>query len=85
LFGAAGIWFARKLEIPGVFRAGAGWKAWVVWPLLIGLAVGVALVIADRIFVSLGSGPGFPHPAFPLSIVSSQQPVSEKRSCFAAS
>lgn len=71
LFGAAGIWLARKLEIPGVFRAGAGWKAWAVWPMLIGVALGVVLVIADQVFVSLGSGQSFPHPAFPLSLVAS--------------
>lgn len=71
VLGAAGLWFARKLDLPGVFRAGAGWKAWFLWPLLIGIAVGLVLVIADRIFVSLGSGPGFPHPAFPLSLLAS--------------
>ena len=42
-----------------------------MWPLLMGLIVGVVLVIADRLFASLGGSPGFPHPAFPLSLVAS--------------
>ncbi len=42
-----------------------------MWPLIFGAVVGVLLVIADRLFSNLGGVPGFPHPAFPLSLMAS--------------
>ena len=39
--------------------------------MLLGLAVGVIMVAADVVLSDIGSTSGFPHPAFPLSIVSS--------------
>jgi hypothetical protein len=71
LLGAAGYWFARKLELPGTYRAGAGWRAWVLWPMLLGLAIGVVIVAVDQIFARAGSTTGLPHPVFPLSVISS--------------
>ena len=71
LFALAGSWFARRLEIPWIYREGAGWKSLVTWPLLLGLVVGTVLVVADRLLSGIGASPGFPHPAFPLSLVAS--------------
>lgn len=71
LAGLAGYWFARKLEIPPIYREGAGWRAWVLWPALLGLAVGVIFVLVDWLFVSLVALRGFPHPAFPFSLIAS--------------
>jgi hypothetical protein len=71
VLGLAAWWFARKLRLPGFYRAGAGWQAWLIRPMVLGLALGVLLVIGDRVFATLGGTPGFPHPAFPLSIIAS--------------
>jgi hypothetical protein len=69
--GLAGYWFARKLELPGIYREGAGWRVWLLSPMLIGLAIGVVIVIADQLFARAGATTGFPHPGFPLSVISS--------------
>jgi membrane protease YdiL (CAAX protease family) len=71
LLGLAAYWFAAKLQLPGFYREGAGWQAWLMRPMLLGLAIGVLLVIGDRIFSAAGGMPGFPHPAFPLSVLAS--------------
>lgn len=71
LFALASSWFAGRLQIPWIFREAAGWKPLFWWPLLLGVVVGALLVIADRLFSRLGGVPGFPHPAFPLSLVAS--------------
>jgi hypothetical protein len=73
LLGMAGLWFARKLELPGIYRPGAGWQAWLIKPMLIGLACGVFLVIGDRVFTVLSgqATSAFVHPGFPLSIFAS--------------
>ena len=71
LAGLAGFWFARKLGLPGIYRAGAGWKELFWLPLLIGVVVGVLLVLGDRLFMWAGSLPPLPHPGFPFSIVAS--------------
>jgi hypothetical protein len=39
--------------------------------MLLGLGIGVIFVIADRILVAAGLGEGFPHPAFPFSMIAS--------------
>lgn len=72
LLGLAGVWFARKLSLPGIYREDAGWRQWLVIPMAIGVALGVVLVIGDGLFVR-GSKDwaGFPHPEFPLSIFAS--------------
>jgi hypothetical protein len=71
LVGLAGNWFAHQLKIPQTYREDAGWKDWFIWPMLLGLGIGVIFVIADRIFVAAGLGEGFPHPAFPFSMIAS--------------
>jgi membrane protease YdiL (CAAX protease family) len=71
LVGLAGIWFAGRLGLPGVYRHGAGWRQWFGIPLLLGLALGVILVVADRLFAAAAGWQGFPHPRFPLSIFAS--------------
>lgn len=72
LLGLAGFWLARRLGMPGIFRTGAGWRAWAVRPMLIGLGLGLVIVVIDRLFVAIGPGwEGFSHPAFPLSILAS--------------
>jgi membrane protease YdiL (CAAX protease family) len=69
--GLAGYWLSRKLELPGIYRKGAGWRAWVLWPLLLGLGLGAILIIGDQLFSRIASTPGFPHPEFPLSVLAS--------------
>src|SRR5439155_2841552 len=71
VLGLIGFWFARRLDLPGVFREGAGWRAWFFRPLLNGLALGVVIVVLDRVFAALGRTGGIAHPPFPLSIIAS--------------
>lgn len=71
LLGLAGYWFARRLEIPAMYRDGAGWRAWLWGPMLLGLTIGVLLVVIDQVFVRAGSATVLPHPAFPLSVIAS--------------
>ncbi|MBN1430599.1 MAG: CPBP family intramembrane metalloprotease [Anaerolineae bacterium] len=71
LLGLLGYWFARRLGLSPIYREGAGWHAWFVWPMLIGLGVGVILVVVDQIFAMSRSWDGFLHPAFPLSLIAS--------------
>jgi len=72
LLGMAGYWFARKLSLPGIYREGAGWRHWVVAPMAIGAAVGIALIVGDALFAWVAEDwTGFPHPEFPLSIIAS--------------
>ena len=71
LFGLAGIWFARKLGMPGIFREKVGWRAWVIEPFLIGIPLGILIIIGDRLFAFLGHWSGFTHPPFPLSVIAS--------------
>ena len=69
LLGLAGYWFARRLGLPGIFRPGAGWRAWLVTPLWVGALVGLVMILGDRLFSALGQVQGFPHPAFPASLI----------------
>ena len=71
LLGIAGLWFARKLELPGVFREGAGWQRWIIQPMRIGGVVGLLIILIDRIFASTESWDGFEHPPFPMSLIAS--------------
>jgi hypothetical protein len=80
LLGLAGLWFARRLRLPGTYREGTGepserrgarWWPLCFQPLLLGLVLGSALVALDRLFRAAGAGPGLPHPAFPLSLFAS--------------
>jgi hypothetical protein len=71
LLGLAGLWFARKLELPGVFEERGGWRYGVLSPALLGGAVGVGLVVIDRVFALGRDWGGFTHPPFPMSLVAS--------------
>ncbi len=72
LLGLAGVWFARTLSLPGIYREGAGWRHWVVVPMAIGVALGVVLIVGDGLFARASEDwAGFPHPEFPLSIIAS--------------
>lgn len=71
LLGLAGFWFARKLELPGIFSEDGNWKRWFIIPLLLGLVCGVLVVIGDVIFAPINGFGRFPHPAFPISIFAS--------------
>jgi membrane protease YdiL (CAAX protease family) len=71
LLGLAGVWLARRLGLPGAFRPDAGWRQWLLHPMLLGLALGVTVVFGDRIFAALQNWAGFPHPPFPFSLIAS--------------
>lgn len=71
LAGTAGLWFARRLALPGSYRRHAGWRQWLVIPMAVGLGVGIAIVLADRLAASAGDWSGFDHPPFPLSLIAS--------------
>ena len=71
VLGLIGLWFARKLGLPGIYRANGKWRDWFWLPLVIGIVVGVAMVIGDRALATIGNWRGFPHPPFPLSILAS--------------
>lgn len=71
LLGLAGYWFARKLGLPGIFSEDGNWRRWVLIPLLLGLAGGVAIVIADILFAPINGFGHLVHPPFPVSILAS--------------
>ncbi|MBL7199509.1 MAG: CPBP family intramembrane metalloprotease [Anaerolineae bacterium] len=71
LLGLAGLWCARKLELPGVYREGAGWRRWVGRPMLLGLIVGGVISLADLAFSTARDWDGFSHPPFPMSLIAS--------------
>ena len=71
LLGWAGFWFAKKLELPGIFSEGGNWRRWFFIPLLLGLACGVALTVGDLIFAPINGFGRFVHPPFPMSILAS--------------
>jgi len=77
--GIAGLWFARRLSLPGVFREDAGWRDWVIIPLGLGVTVGVVMVLLDRLVASTGDWGAFEHPPFPLSLIASGSPTSSLR------
>lgn len=71
LLGLASLWFAKKLDLPGVYSEEGDLKRWVWIPLGFGAACGVILIAGDVIFAPLhGMGP-MPHPPFPVSILAS--------------
>ena len=71
LLGLAGLWFARRLGLPGVFREAAGWRNWFLVPMALGLVLGFVIALGDRIFASLGDWGGSRHPPFPTSLIAS--------------
>jgi len=71
LLGIAGLWFARKLGLPGVFSEDENWKRWFFIPVMLGLACGLLVVVGDTLFAPINGFGRFPHPAFPISILAS--------------
>ena len=71
LLGLAGYWFARRLELPGIFSADGNWRGWFIIPLVLGLIVGVIVVILDLVFAPINDYGRIVHPGFPLSIIAS--------------
>lgn len=71
LLGLAGLWLAFRSGLPGIFKESAGWRAWFLVPLAVGLGLGVLVIAVDRVSAALGHWQGFTHPAFPLSIIAS--------------
>jgi hypothetical protein len=71
LLGLAGFWFARKLELPGIFSEDGIWRRWFVIPLVLGLVCGVFIVVGDLLFAPINDFGRFPHPTFPISILAS--------------
>lgn len=69
--GLAGYWFARKLELPGIFSEDGNWHRWFFIPFLLGLICGVFFVVGDLLFASINGLGRFPHPSFPTSILAS--------------
>jgi hypothetical protein len=71
LLGLAGLWLARRLSLPGIFRPAGGWRGWLLSPMLWGLGLGVVIGLADLLLTRLQDWPGFPQPVFPFSLVAS--------------
>lgn len=71
LLGLLGYWFARKLQLPGIFSEDGNWTRWLFIPLLLGLICGVALVIGDILFAPINGFGRLVHPPFPISILAS--------------
>jgi membrane protease YdiL (CAAX protease family) len=71
LLGLAGFWFARKLDLPGIFSVDGNPRRWFLVPLLFGLVCGVIIVLGDFAFAPLNDFGRFPHPPFPVSILAS--------------
>jgi hypothetical protein len=69
--GLLGYWFARKLELPGIFSENGNWRRWFLIPLLLGLIGGVVIVIGDVLFAPINDFGRFVHPEFPISIFAS--------------
>ena len=71
ILGWIGIWFARKLGLPGVFSEDGNWRRWFWIPLLLGLACGLILIIGDILFAPINGFGRLVHPTFPVSIFAS--------------
>lgn len=71
LAGLAGLWFARRLGLPGVFSEDGNWRGWFWMPMAIGAACGLMLIIGDTLFAGVNGLGRYPHPAFPYSIIAS--------------
>lgn len=69
--GMIGYWFARKLELPGIFSADGTWQRWFTIPLLLGLVCGVFVVALDIVFAPINGYGRIEHPSFPSSILAS--------------
>lgn len=71
ILGLAGYWFARRLNLPGIFSEDGNWRRWFFIPLLLGLGCGILLTIGDLLFAPINGFGRMVHPDFPLSIIAS--------------
>jgi membrane protease YdiL (CAAX protease family) len=71
ILGLLGYWFARKLNLPGIFSENGNWQGWFFLPLLLGLGGGVFVMILDLVFAPINGFGRLVHPGFPLSIIAS--------------
>lgn len=71
ILGLVGFWFARKLELPGIFSEDGNWRRWFLIPLVLGLVCGVFIVIGDILFAPINGFGRMVHPEFPVSILAS--------------
>jgi membrane protease YdiL (CAAX protease family) len=71
LLGLAGYWFARQLDLPGIFNEDGNWRRWAFIPLLIGLMCGGLLIVGDLAFAPINTIGRLPHPGFPASLLAS--------------
>jgi len=71
ILGLVGYWFARKLDLPGIFSEDGNWRRWFFIPLWLGLVCGAFLVVGDLLFAPINGFGRFPHPTFPVSILAS--------------
>lgn len=67
----AGDWLAGRAGLPGSVRRGAPPADWAWRPMALGLSAGLGLVAFDRLTAALTPFAGFPHPAFPSSLLAS--------------
>lgn len=68
--GCAGLWLANRAGLPGAFRPGDSPRERFSAPFGLGLIIGIVLVAFDLLVQATGV-PGFPHPAFPASLLAS--------------
>jgi membrane protease YdiL (CAAX protease family) len=71
LLGVAGFWFARRLDLPGIFSEDGDWRRWLLTPAYLGLICGLCLVVGDYLFSEVNGLGRFPHPGFPASFLAS--------------
>lgn len=71
LLGLGGLWFARKLDLPGIFSENGSWRGWFFVPLGLGAICGLAFVIGDVLFAPINGFGRMVHPGFPVSILAS--------------
>jgi membrane protease YdiL (CAAX protease family) len=71
ILGVAGYWFARKLNLPGIFSEDGNWHRWFFFPLMLGLGGGVFATVLDLVFAPVNGFGRLVHPGFPLSIFAS--------------
>jgi hypothetical protein len=69
LLGLIGYWLAAKLQLPGIFKEDAGRQGLLTSPALYGLALGIIIVIVDRLFALSPDKVDLIHPPFPYSVI----------------
>jgi hypothetical protein len=81
LLGLAGFWFARKLDLPGIFSVDGNPRRWFLVPLLFGLVCGVIIVLGDSPLHPSTTSAGFHIHPFQFPSLPPSVRASAKRSC----